>query len=264
MLNMASRRELCLEEKMNLIKEQERGLSYRQLGDRFQISVGAVSNILKRKAEYTNDYETNRNKKLKRKFKDDLSQEINENVYEWFVLQRSKNIPISGPILQEYARSFAEQLDNSTSFKASNGWLDRFRTRYNIQFRVICGEAKSVDLNIVDDWKTRLHSMIEHYDPVNVFNCDETGLFYRLMPDRSLAIDRSDCRGGKRSKERYTVMLCTNWAGTEKLKPLVIGKLIFIRSNFTTSVFLCLCYRKIRKTSMFQEHRYEEVASPLV
>ena len=68
---MASRRELCLEEKMNLIKEKERGLSHRQFSDRFQISVGAVSNILKRKFEYTNDYETNRNKKLKRKFKDE-------------------------------------------------------------------------------------------------------------------------------------------------------------------------------------------------
>jgi hypothetical protein len=48
---MASRCELCLEEKMNLIKEKERGLSHRQLGDQFQISVGAVCNILKRKLE---------------------------------------------------------------------------------------------------------------------------------------------------------------------------------------------------------------------
>jgi hypothetical protein len=79
---MASRRELCIEEKMNLIKEKERGLSHLQLSDRFRISFGAVSNILKRKAECNNGYESNGNKKLKRKFKDDLSQEINDNVYE--------------------------------------------------------------------------------------------------------------------------------------------------------------------------------------
>lgn len=223
---MASRRDLCLEEKINLIKEKESGLSHRQLSDRFRVSVGAVSNILKRKIEYTNDYESNRNKRIKRKLKDDSGQEINDNVYEWFVAQRSKHIPISGPLIQEYARNYAEQLDNSTTFRASNGWLSRFRTRYNIQFRVISGESRSVDTNVVSDWKTRLHSIIEHYDPENVFNVDETGLFYKLMPDRSLSLDRNDCRGGKKSKERYTVMLCVNWTGNEKLKPLVIGELV--------------------------------------
>ena len=70
----------------------------------------------------------------------------------------------------------------------------------------------------------RLSTIIEHYDPTDVFNCDETGLFYKLMPDSSLVIDKNDCRGGKKSKERYTVMLCANWAGTEKLKPVVIGE----------------------------------------
>ena len=54
---MASHHELSLEDKMVLIKEKERGLSNRQLSDKFQISLGAVSKILKRKSEYTHDYE---------------------------------------------------------------------------------------------------------------------------------------------------------------------------------------------------------------
>ncbi len=45
--------------------------------DQIQISVGAVSNILKRKLEYTNHYELNRNKKLKNEF----NQDINTHVY---------------------------------------------------------------------------------------------------------------------------------------------------------------------------------------
>jgi hypothetical protein len=49
-LKMSCRRELCLEEKMNLITEKDRGLSHRQLGSQFQISVGAVSNISKQKS----------------------------------------------------------------------------------------------------------------------------------------------------------------------------------------------------------------------
>jgi hypothetical protein len=87
---MSSRHELSLEEKMMLIREKEKGLSHRQLCDKFQISLGVVSNILKRKSEYCHDYETNCNKKLKRKGKSDLSQEINDSVYEWFTAQRAK------------------------------------------------------------------------------------------------------------------------------------------------------------------------------
>ncbi|CAF5116029.1 unnamed protein product, partial [Rotaria magnacalcarata] len=108
---MASRRDLSLEEKINMMKEKDQGSSHRQLSEKFKISLGAVSNILKRKGEYTNDYETNRNKRLKRKLKSDTSQEINDNVYEWFVAQRAKSISISGPVLQEYAKKVAERLD---------------------------------------------------------------------------------------------------------------------------------------------------------
>jgi predicted DNA-binding protein YlxM (UPF0122 family) len=44
---------------MNLIKEKERGLSHRELRDKYQVSIDAVSNILERKNEHINDYETN-------------------------------------------------------------------------------------------------------------------------------------------------------------------------------------------------------------
>ncbi|CAF2638441.1 unnamed protein product [Rotaria sp. Silwood2] len=158
---MTSRNDLNLEQKINLIRESEHGLSYRELKDKFQISIGAVSNILKRKNEYVNDYECNHNKKLKRKMKNDLSQKINDNVYDWFVAQRSKRIPISGPVLQEYARKIATELGDTTGFKASNGWLDRFRSRYNVQFRTTSGEAAAVDSNTIEDWKSRLPVILE-------------------------------------------------------------------------------------------------------
>ncbi len=112
---MTSRHDLSLEEKINLIKDKERGLSHRVLSDKFKLSIGAVSNVLKRKYEYTNDYETNQNKKVKRKLKGgDIRQEVNDNVYECFVVQRGKNIPMSGPILREYTRKVAEQLGDSS------------------------------------------------------------------------------------------------------------------------------------------------------
>ena len=218
---------LHLEQKINLIKQNERGLSYREMKENFPVSLGSISNILKRKHEYVNDYECNHYKQLKRKMKNDLNQTINDNAYELFVAERSKKIPLSGPVLQEYARNVVAELGDTSGFTASNGWLDRFRTRYNIRFLVISGEAEAVDDNTIEDEKSRLPVILEHYNPVDVYDCDETSLFFKMLPNRSLVIDKSDYKGEKRSKGRYTVLFCTNWAGTDKLKPLVIGEYPF-------------------------------------
>ena len=51
---------------------------------------------------------------------------------------------------------------------------------------------------------------------------DETGLFYRLQPDKTLAT--KPVKGTKKSKDRITTGLCVNADGSEKLKPIVIAK----------------------------------------
>jgi hypothetical protein len=56
----------------------------------------------------------------------------------------------------------------------------------------------------------------------NVYNFDETALFYRLEPDSTLTTKRIS--GRKKDKERITVAFCANATGTHKLKPFIIGK----------------------------------------
>ena len=65
---------------------------------------------------------------------------------------------------------------------------------------------------------------LENYKPQDVFNVDETGLFWKFLPDKTFTFRGECCRGGKKSKERITVMICRNMDGSEKLQPLVIGK----------------------------------------
>lgn len=44
-----SRTDLTFEQKISLIKANERGSSYRQLTEKFNVSIGSISNIQKRK-----------------------------------------------------------------------------------------------------------------------------------------------------------------------------------------------------------------------
>ena len=88
-----------------------------------------------------------------------------------------KNLPISGPILQGEALSVAERLGNTT-FKASVGWLNSFRERHGITFNQVCGGAKDIDEESVDSWKEKLQTLTSGYDSKDIYNGDETGLFF--------------------------------------------------------------------------------------
>jgi hypothetical protein len=105
---------------------------------------------------------------------------INYIMYERFCTARAKNILISGPILKEKAFQVIKEL-KIENFKKSNCWLVKFKARYNISLKIICGESKSVDMNTVDECRIKLKQCISSYESRNIFNADETGLFYSFL-----------------------------------------------------------------------------------
>ena len=73
-------------------------------------------------------------------------------------------------------------------------------------------------------WRSGLSACLSTYEPCNIFNTDETALFFKALPDKTIVFKGDPCVGGKRSKEQVTVLLATNMTGTEWLPLLVIGK----------------------------------------
>lgn len=68
---------------------------------------------------------------------------------------------------------------HTTNFKASDGWLTRFKVRHAIAFKRIHGEAAEVDQTALRDWQDHvLRPVIERYAPKDIYNLDETGLFF--------------------------------------------------------------------------------------
>jgi hypothetical protein len=61
------------------------------------------------------------------------------------------------------------------------------------------------------------------YEPRDVYNADEMGLFFNVLPDRTLVCKGESCHGGKHSKDRLTVLLCVKSDVSDKQVPIVIS-----------------------------------------
>ena len=218
---MSTMRELDLK-KVELIQASLKGKSQGVLAQEFKISKSQVQRILVNKDSILARYRENAPASSYRCPSDRGHAEIDELTISWFRSVRNKNIPVSGPLIQEKALFFAKALE-ITDFKASNGWLAKFKARHQITGGKISGESASVSEETVNDWKLRLPEITKGYERRNIFNCDESGLFYRALPDKTLRFKGTDCKGGKVAKERLTVFFCCNMDG-EFEKPVVIGK----------------------------------------
>ncbi|XP_049315732.1 tigger transposable element-derived protein 4-like [Bactrocera dorsalis] len=148
-------------------------------------------------------------------------EDIDEAVLKLIVVARGKNLPLSGTILKQKAKDFAEALGHH-EFEASTGW---FKRRHGIVQKTLCGESADVNLQNREEWVMNvLPRLIENYNANDIFNADETGLFFKCLPNKTLTFKTEQWFGGKQSRERITVMMGRNMTGSEKLKLLVIGK----------------------------------------
>lgn len=170
----------------------------------------------------------------------------------WIQDCRKKSITLDGNTIRTQAKKLydtfanqggseggsaaAEQSDSdnpdqpsSTSggFSASKGWFDRFQKRYQLKSVSLQGEAASADKEAAARYTNEtFKSIIEEggYQPVQVFNMDETGLFWKRMPKRTYIMkEEARAPGFKAYKDRVTLVMCGNAAGF-MIKPALIYK----------------------------------------
>ena len=86
------------------------------------------------------------------------------------------------------------------------------------------GESGEVKGTTVDSWRDRIPEIVAGYNAQSIWNMDETGCFWRALPDKGLAQKGKACKGGKKCKQRVTVAFFVNAAGGKEGKPIVIWK----------------------------------------
>ena len=208
---------------IDLVEKAPPGKKKKDIAAELSLPASTLSTVLKNKASLRASHAFGSSKK--KRHRDPSRADVDAALFQWFVAARTQSIPISGEIMKAKAEELALELDPAAPWTCSSGWLSRWKKRHNIKYRSVCGENASVDQSVCDDWKqSTLQAVLQCYNHSDIFNADETGLFWRLLPDKTHAATGETCTGGKKSKERITLLICANMDGTEKRPLLAIGK----------------------------------------
>lgn len=183
---------LTIEHKIEIVDKFEKNVPVAMLSKMYNIGKQTVRDIVKKKDDlqrFVASSDSTRAISERRTLKKPTFQEIDDAMTKWFLEKRTQGVPVSGPMCVRQAENFHKQLKIEGNFSASSGWLYRFKKRHGIRELSIQGEKLSAnDVDMVE-FCYDLESIIKEHDlkPEQVYNGDETGLYWKAMPKRTLA-----------------------------------------------------------------------------
>lgn len=98
---------------------------------------------------------------------------------------------LTGDLIVSYGVKLYDKLNrpDAERLKLSHGWLVKFFNLHSLRHFHFHGEANSANVAQVSQERLRVQELIKQYEKADVFNMDETALFYGLTPDRGIASD---------------------------------------------------------------------------
>lgn len=218
------RKVLSLKLKRAILDEVRRNVKKTDIARKYDIAQSTLSTIIKNAGKIDAVLDDDVGGGDRKRIRGATYPDVEAALYKWFVDARAKNIPLSGPLMLQKARDLGFALHHD-DFQPGTGWLQRFKDRHDIKCKNIVGEAASVDDPSLQKWMEKnLDRILETYADKDIYNADETGLFFQLLPAKTLAAKTDKCVGGKNSKNRITVLVCSNMDGSDKRDLLIIGK----------------------------------------
>ncbi|KAG1680306.1 Voltage-dependent calcium channel subunit alpha-2/delta-3 [Nymphon striatum] len=119
--------------------------------------------------------------------------------------QIQKNIKRKRDTMDDYENNLNpenKRLKRGTSNDETNKLVLKFAEELG------CRDFKASN-EVVNDWKSKVSTLCEGYAPRDIFNMDETGLFYKSGKKTTVHPKGSDCAGGKHSEDRLIFVAFT-------------------------------------------------------
>ena len=226
------RKAIDLDTKMKAIKMHEGGRRVNDIARELRLTHSTISTIIKDKERILEAVKGSGPMKstVITKQRTGPLHEMEKLLSTWIESQIQKRTPLSLFTIQTKAKSLFDTMkeragdDCAVEFNASAGWFRRFKKRFGFHNVRVTGEAASADEEGAKKFVDDLDVIIKEkgYMAEQIFNVDETGLFWKRMPKRSyIHKEAKTMPGFKAFKDRLTLLLGGNVAGF-KLKPFLI------------------------------------------
>lgn len=222
---------LSLHDRGEILKRLEAGQTVKFLMEKYNVSRKTIQRIIKRKdilLEGVKSFKTTNTSLTVKKISNPQDSTLDKALFTWFLQRRSTGEPVSGTMLQEQSLQFSEKLERSSSnFKASNGWLDKFKKRHGIQQLSTQGDTLSADNLAIEEFAKSLAYFIQQngYEFSEIYNADESGLYWKSFPNKNPRfLEERNTARSTNSNNRITAMFCANASGTHKIPLLIIGE----------------------------------------
>jgi len=191
--HVVKRQRPTIELKKEIISKFERGIHVSELAAEYSMAKSTISNILKKKQQLK---EANVSKGVSTltKQRPQIIEEVEKLLLVYINEKQLEGDSINEALICEKALHIYDDLQKKTPgtsvannfvFKASRGWFEKFKQRTGIHSVVRHGEAASSDKAGTEKFIQDFSKIIEEgsYVPQQVFNADETGLFWKKMPN---------------------------------------------------------------------------------
>ena len=175
---------ITIELKKDIVTKYEGGMRVPDLMREFKMPKSTIWSILKKK-DAIKSAQVAQGVKTLTKQRPPLIDELEKLLMVWITEKQLAGDSVSEAIISEKARQIYGDLTrddpNAREFKASKGWFERFKKRTGIHNIVRHGEAASSNKEATEKFVEEFHSFITEkgFVPQQVFNCDETGLFWK-------------------------------------------------------------------------------------
>ena len=211
--------------KLKVVLHAKESGSNRQIADHFGINEKQVRTWRKSKEELSNQ---NRSaKRFKGAGRAVTDEKLDKNLITWVWESRKEGLAGSG----KDVTIEAHRQSTNPEFKASPGWLSRFKTRHTISTRQCTSIGQKLPKNFETEL-TKFHSFVirhrkqHNHSLADIYNMDETPLRFDMPATRTLH-DKGDktvhIKTTNSEKRGLTAVLTIRGDGT-KLRPWLILK----------------------------------------
>ena len=161
-----NKRCLTLDGKIKILDEAKKiKLSCRVIAKELKVGKTQINNVLKTEQTLREEFANFQGKGFKHT--DSRSHQqfkaINDILYSWFKKCEASGIYLNRPLLKEEAMNIKQSLNRPelNGFKASEGWLDKWKLSHGVKEKQISGESLNLSKTAIESCMERIKNFVK-------------------------------------------------------------------------------------------------------